>query len=205
MTPLPASMLGDLKVLLAALGRSLRAPASRTTALAGRNAPTDALLPGVLEQLAGEHGRLVEYLLARQVDVAHQWVRDGVLRFDLPLAMPWGTTMASLAIRGDARPSGRDGGGASYAIELTLSLGPMGRLAAAARWHDDQLSLRLVVEQEGARAVVEPLVPGLVDGLRQAGFAGVTSALDVDATWFVPSDTPPDALPPGGAVFSARV
>jgi hypothetical protein len=211
-TGLPHAVVSDARVLLALLGRSL--PSAAGPALGTRPPATGRLDAEPAAQLASaaaadtvtrEHVRLTEHVLARQVELAYHWVKDGVLRLDVPLDLPFGRTTVRVRLSRDGAAPGEPGPAEGHVVQVTLALGPLGFLEANARWHRHELSVSLYVEHDTARALVEPLVPGLVDGLRASGFTDVAATLGVDPGRFQRSDVDAETPPAGGGVFSARV
>lgn len=209
---LPHAVVSDARVLLAMLGRSL--PSAPGPALEPRPSATGRLdaqpaaqlvTAAAADAVTREHARLTEHVLARQVELAYHWVKDGVLRLDVPLDLPYGRTTVRVRLSRDGAAPGEPESATGHVVQVTLALGPLGLLEANARWHRHELRVSLFVERDTAHALVEPLVPGLVDGLRASGFTDVAATLGVDPGRFQRRDVDAETPPPGGVVFSARV
>lgn len=189
-TPLPATVAADLKVLLGVLGRAL--------GVAGPPAPS------------GSEGALREAVLARQVETAYHWVRDGTLAMDLPLVVGGHTVPAQLRFRrgphadadGDAPSAGATGAGLFF--DFALDPPGLGPVRAQAHLVGARLAVRFVVASPQVATLIDEELASLRDALGRDGIGLVRGDVTVDAGRARLEPLPPAELPRGGSVLDAR-
>jgi hypothetical protein len=188
---LPEDVRGDLRARLAA---ALRAPSSPAT--------------GPPFAAAGDGARtLAEEVIARQIDLAFQWLRDGALRLQVPIALGDSGVLAELRVHPDAARQGEEGAAGRRAcrFEMRFELPAIGRLLALVHWAGSDLDARVVVERDDVRALAEPELARLGEALRAFGFSTVRTCVDVDRERLHRPELAEEAWPPGGgAIFEAR-
>lgn len=188
-TPLPVTVAADLKVLLGVLGRAL-----------GMAGPPAAPV---------SEGALREAVLARQVETAYHWVRDGTLAMDLPLLLGGQTVTAQLRFRRGTHADDEDApsaGAGSAGLFFDFALDPpgLGPVRAQAHLVGARLAVRFVVATPEVASLIDEEIASLRDGLGRDGIGLVRSDVTVDAGQARLAPLPPAELPRGGSVLDAR-
>lgn len=205
-----------------------RAPQLSTTpaplspaALAPSVAAGDALRAHLQQWVAASQGRealsegtslgaLKEAVLARQVETAYHWVRDGTLALDLPLVFNGEAVNAHLRFRRgpdpDAEPEpGSAAGGQGMFFDFALEPPGLGPIRAQAHLVGTRLGVRFIVASPEVAALIGAEWSSLVEGLARGGLGLVRTAVDVDPARARLETLPPPSLPRGGSVLDARV
>lgn len=222
---LPASLTSDLKVLLGVLTRALTAsPESGTPS---RSAAAGAPSRGTLEALRAHaerwladpatgagtekaaHGlqALRDGVLARQVEAAYHWVRDGTIALEVPLVFDGHPLRAQFRCRREAENScGEQPGGRGQGFYLDFALDPpdIGPIRAQAHLAMPRLSIRFLAARREAASRIEAALPSLHDALQRAGVIAASTSVEVDPRGALPEPLPPPAPPPGGSVLDVR-
>jgi hypothetical protein len=181
---------GDIRVLLASVRRALQSAnrgAPLGDAAAGPNAgELSAAGAATIASGAGtaildrERQALVASALARQLDLAYQWLRHGWVRLELPLALGDAIVMADLCIEVDSSRRPRGGSQRAFAFDLQVELAGLGRLAALVQWVGRELSASVLVDGPELQTLVRSQLGLLTEGLQRAGFTRVTTSVKVD-------------------------
>lgn len=136
-----------------------------------------------LDTLRTEHARTRDELLARQVETAYHWVRDGTLSLHLPLAFDGHVVHAWLRFRRGGGEDREGSGSPSVPFTFDVALDPpgLGPLRARVAWSGRHLRVDFFVAGDAAAAVIAPALPSLSAALLGSGFATVDAAVAVDA------------------------
>lgn len=223
---LPPAVAADLKVLLGVVARALGLAASGDAGGAQPGVPrapgADALRQQALQWLASapqgeataagaEALRGVrEAVLARQVDAAYHWVRDGTLAIDLPLLFGREQVLAHLRFRRGGSAGAGDGEAADRDVPrgvfLDFSVDPpgLGPVRAQVQVAGARVGLRLIVAGADLGTLVERELPSLCDALAEGGLAVARAEVLVDASRSRPEALPAPELPRGGSVLDVR-
>jgi hypothetical protein len=182
----PADLQKDLRWLLAALAREAQAQ----------------------PQLEPLRQRVIHEIAVRQLDLALGTVKDGEMRFDLPIAFGHADTAARIAVKDDGPPAQPGGRPRGRAITLTVAHPELGPIDASAVWQPDgspgDLQLRFAVRDDEAASVLMPATADLSARLHAAGFrhVGIQVVVDPDVAHTLRNEGPDDP-PPGGSIVSA--
>jgi hypothetical protein len=200
---------GDIRALLAAVKRVLAGAAANAGGIedAESGPASDAGVHAGPAWLAAhaELRRVTDAVLARQLDAAYEWIRDGAVSVAVPLEL--GGKPFSVVIRVHSRdqsPEADRPAPAGGSFDAEAELPGLGSMAVRVRWADQQISAAVLVEGEAAARRVEAELPALVEGLRRAGFSRIAADVRIDARG-APASSPPSLPLAGGAIFSARV
>jgi hypothetical protein len=215
---LPPGVAADVKVLLGVLGRALGLSGG---AGAGPPPAPDTLRQHVQQWLAtgtaadatsgaAALSGLREAVLARQVEAAYHWVRDGTLAMDLPLVFDGTPVTARLRFRrgtadggdGERHPTSHDQQG--FFFDFAVEPPRLGPVRAQAHLAGPHLSVRFLVADAEVAALVGAALPALRAALEHGGIASVRTDVLVDAAQARLDPLPAPALPPGGSVLDAR-
>ncbi len=186
LTTVPADLLGDLRWLLAALGRETNTQPEIET----------------LRQ------RLIHDVATRQLDVALAREKEGAVRIDIPLTFGHVDAAAQLTVKDDGPPPRAGERPRGRAITLTVAHPDLGPIEAAAQWQPagaaGDLQVRFSVRDAEAASALAPSTADLSARLQAAGFrhVGVSVVVDPEAGKAAP-DEGPDEPPPGGSILSA--
>jgi hypothetical protein len=228
---LPPGVASDIKVLLGLLGRALGTSSPVSTGGPGllgpapAEAPADALLDqaaelldrelatiggsdrAARESLRLEHGRLRDEVLARQVETAFHWVRDGTLDVRLPLAFADGSTTARLRFLrgvGERDAGGRNRPTGDFSFDFALRLPDLGEIRARVTWFSRQLQVGFFVERPDTAALVSANLTSLTRALERTGFDRVAAEVTVDATRCRLDELDSPGPPSRGSILDVR-
>jgi hypothetical protein len=148
--------------------------------------------------------RLMDEVLARQIDVAYHKVRHDELRMDVPLLA--GETPADVQLRvrdapDDAHP---DSPGGRH-IDLRLELSNLGAVRASIAWIPGHLTTRFTVSEEIQAERLRSGFDALAARLQGIGFRHAAVAVDVDPSGLREPYSEPDPPLPGGSILRVRV
>jgi hypothetical protein len=200
---LPANVQKDLRALLGIARRVLGFDDPAAAAPAQSAGPDHNLQPDAPHR--AEQQMLADRALARQVDLAYQWLRWGILHVEVPVRMGHHVVTADLRIGGDDQTETVEGI-RPLSFDVRVDLPELGRLEAWVQWARHDLSARLFVERPDVEVLARQELGSLEEGWRRAGFGRVSVQITVDP---VRLSGPPQAREtpamPGGSIFNARV
>jgi hypothetical protein len=231
---LPPAVAADLKVLLGLLRRALQVPlpgesehgetgppaAGAAARSAGRG---DAVRQQIERWLSagapsrqasgpdrGEFAQLRDAVLARQVETAYHWVRNGTLAIDLPLRFGGQEVTARLRFRRPREDSGRRGSdppAAPGAFWFDFALAPpgLGAVRAQVELAPSRLGLRFIVERADVAALIEQELPALATQLSRCGLGPALATVEHDPARAAIEAMPEPVVPRGGSILDTRV
>jgi hypothetical protein len=152
--------------------------------------------------MSGRPEWLVERLLSQQAEFAYRWVAEGVLSFDVPVALPGRATQARVRFHREPPTEGDVPGPAR--LDLFVETDRLGPIAVTARWLGSKFDAMLVVEREAAREVLAERVAELTSPLG-AVFKQVEVEVRVGRVRRPSRTSEERPEMPGGSVLSVRV
>ncbi len=132
------------------------------------------------ELIAQQKLAISQQLLEQQTEVACQWLKDGSFVAQFPLLFDSQSTQARIRFFNKSGNSVRRDPKAPYSIDIFLELPRLGKLEAWAQWLEQQIEVRLYVENSETRDQLETQLAKLAEGLEKAGFTGVDLEVVVD-------------------------
>jgi hypothetical protein len=171
----------DQQGLAAIPGRDLRALAARLAARLS-SASSEASRPPSAAALSDALQSLTSDTLARQLDLALQWLRDGALQLRLPVTVGGEDRQVEFLVRArrESTATNRRRSARKQALDVQVDVPALGRLRARVRWLGSHLSTVLHVERAEVADLVRAEVASLAAGLKQAGFRTVATRIVVD-------------------------
>ena len=160
-----------------------------------------------VDALRAEHAHLKDELLARQVDAAYHWVRDGTLDTHWPLAFGSQTVQAWFRFhRGLEDRDAADARTPAEAFSFDVALDPpgLGPLRAHVAWADSRLRVLFFVAHQPTADAISAELASLTTALETSGFAAVSASVSVDHARSHLEPMPPPQAPAGGSIFSLR-
>ncbi|HMM76643.1 MAG TPA: flagellar hook-length control protein FliK [Gammaproteobacteria bacterium] len=151
-------------------------------------------------------------MLARQVETAYHWVRDGTLALDLPLIFDGREVLAHLRFRrgperdedGNAEPPAGGKGPAGVFFDFALDPPGLGPLRAQAHVAGSRLAVRFLAASADTTRLIGDALPALRASVEQAGLSLVHAEATTDPDGARPAPLPSPVLPRGGSVLDAR-
>ena len=133
--------------------------------------------------------KLIDQLLARQTEVAYQWMKDDTFCAEVPLLFFSQSTEARVRffLKSPHKPVSAN---RPLTVSISLCLPNTGKLEAWAQWEKGRIHARIYVEKEEIRQLFRTQVQELVNSLRGLGFDQVTADILTDPIRLINSDSP---------------
>jgi hypothetical protein len=160
-----------------------------------------------IDTLRAEHAHLKDELLARQIDAAYHWVRDGTLDTHWPLAFGDQTVQAFFRFhRGLEDRDAADGRTPAEAFSFDVALDPpgLGPVRAHVAWAARQLRVQFFVARQPTADTIDAELASLAAALQTGGFASVNASVSVDEARSHLEPLPPLQGPAGGSILNLR-
>lgn len=199
--PMTAVLSDDLRVLLARLVRGAQNRPGSPRLASGDETRTIET-SGLSETESVAVGLVAERVLAEQLHMAHEWVADAAVAFELPLRLGQQEARALVRFRKEAGESA-SAGPAACVVSVQVASETLGPVSAAARWQGGTCHAAFFVERPESVPALQGHVEGLREGLG-AVFSRLTIDISVDPARARRSPSSPPAPPQPGSVVSVR-